>query len=215
MARATTAAPPKRSEARQQLAWAIESARNADKNLNDAKAAVETAFQNWQRADHELDALLSEQEAAAKGSPDELISTLAGGGDLLELTRPATALREKIEAKRAELESWENAQTVAKRVIPARQSTLDVARLGVANAAKAVVVSEVDPSTLIKEVEDLQATLSDKSRLLQAIANQFPAERRREIELTLARNSSEVHASSDAFLAYVEALKSNPDAKLS
>jgi hypothetical protein len=206
-------ATKQRSPERQQLADSIDNLANVRRELADAKSAIETAFGHWMRADREHDELIAQAKEANGQSADHILATLRSGGDVAELTRPADALAQRVESKRQELEAWENAQLVARTVADTRQSSLSWAEYIRDQAVRAVIAAEIDPAPLLAEVKELKRKLADKSRLLQALANQLPPERRRDLEMEFARNPPDGRPASGAFLKYVEALATDADAK--
>jgi hypothetical protein len=208
------AASPKRTEERQQLHDAIANLNMVKANIADARAAVEKAFENWMTVDRKVDALEAEMAESGQAASDHLVRTLLADGDVAELERPATALRDKIEAARAEREAWANAGEVAKSLAAQREASLEWAVYIRDQGVAAVVASEIEPAPLVAEIEQLQVQLVGKRALLAAIANCLPTEGRRQIEVFLSRGPPATTGdAAERFKDYLKALATDADAK--
>lgn len=176
------------SPERRRLAQAIEDTTNAQRLLDEARAARQNAQAKWSDANSRIGEINVEIEAAeehAEGSTDDVIASLAGGGDVLD--KPRTRIDElRAQLGNAERESakWRHAIDLSEQAAEARQHALDMAEHFVDGAARKVVAVEVNVAAMLCVCEGLRSELLNSQAKLAAVAGSMEhgAEQRRTID---------------------------------
>ena len=118
----------------------------------------------------EINIEIADAEERAKNSTDDVISSLASGGDVETLEKTVNMLRMELEAAELESAKWRHAIDLAEQAIESRRNAVDLAAHFVDIAARRVVGAEVNTAALLCAAEALRSELLDAQAKLAAIA---------------------------------------------
>jgi chromosome segregation ATPase len=164
------------SPEREKLAAAIARQADAQRLLDEAKAAAQHARAQWSAVNERVGSIgrqIEESEASAETSTDAFVASLAAGSDLAVLDRPANTLdglRAQLEAAEQEATKWRQAQSVAEQAVESRRQALDLAEHIVDASARRVVGADVNVGALLSACAVLRNELLDAQSKIAAIA---------------------------------------------
>jgi predicted TPR repeat methyltransferase len=170
--RFATAGPPPEDANRSALAAAISARGAADRNVANAREAVETAFAHWVNLSERCESAKRAIEEIGDRELDEISNAVAAGQavkpgcDLrTRMTAEADAIGEEAAAARAMLRKLRDVQARF-------EGQAEKARADVIEAAKRVVASAVEP--LFAEAQAMAQSLGARRRLLETMLKLLP-----------------------------------------
>jgi hypothetical protein len=216
------------SPEREKLRDAIAAQTAAQQSLDEAKTAARHAQSQWSAANERSGALsrqIADIEENADDSTDDLVASLAKGGDIAVLDKPTSIideLRAQLEASEDESAKWRRAQLVAEQAIEFRRQALDLAERYVDNAARAVVDAELNVDALLEAAEAARQAVLRESAALFSARRVLPdgSAKRQAIADFLAQswcapNAIERASGGEDLRQWFEALMRDPTAKAS
>ncbi len=170
------AAPTASDTPRGELAKAIAAVAQCEAAVKELEAAEEAGFTRRCEAMRRLEALKESHERQDDGAADAFLASMRAGGDgaVMDLDAPAGVGAHEVEAMEREIATLARVRAeIAERVPGARQRA-DDAKRKVADLAKEMLASTLDPDALIAEGEQAFQRLSDAMARIRFACSLLP-----------------------------------------
>jgi hypothetical protein len=151
--------PAPKSDAREELASAIEARERARKAVSDAQLAEEKSREHLYAARARVREL--QAEASTPRSADDLVAAIAGEGhvDILEMDKPAAEVLAALQVAERQVEAWRRACALAEQQVPIRQDALGRCEAKAKERANAALADAINVGELLAEAEQGAATI--------------------------------------------------------